>query len=69
MKMLKEQITAKNSRQPMRVSLPEISHVSSTNEAIPDVNELTSWDKGKKKVVEMPRFENSHDRQAYVAPE
>ena len=58
-----------NGRQPMRVSLPERSYVSSTREEIiPDVNE-SSRDKGKKKVAEVPKFENANDRQVNEAPE
>ena len=70
MKMLREQIANNNSRQPLRVGLPERSHVSSTREEeILDVNKSTSQDKGKRKVAEVPIFDNAYDRPANEAPQ
>lgn len=62
MEMLKEHNATNNARQPMRISLLERSLVSSTiEEIIPDINE-SSWDKGNKKVVEVPNFKNVDDQ-------
>lgn len=70
MEMLKKQIEVNNGQQPIRVSLPERSHISSTREdPIPNVNESTSRDKRKKNVAEVLRFENTNERQAYEVPE
>lgn len=70
MEMLKEQIANNSGQQPVRVSLPEKSHVSSTKEEdIPNVNESTSQDKGNGKMVKMPKSDNAYDRPIYEAPE
>lgn len=73
MEMLKDQFAGNNGRQLARVSLLKRSHISSTREEpIPNVNESTSRDKGKKKVAKVPRSEYTRDRlknQAYEAPE
>ena len=69
MEMLKEQIATNNGWQPLRVGLLKRPHVSFTREEIvPDVNESTSQDKGKRKVAKVPKFEYARDRQAYEAP-
>lgn len=60
--MLKEKI-ATNSRQPLRVSIQEGSHVSSTKKNfVPEVSESNTRDKVKRKIAEVLRNNVPHAR-------
>lgn len=65
MEMLKEHI-ANSGWKSLKVGLPEKPCVCSTKEEeIPDINESTYRDKGKKKANEVQGFNTAHDRPTY----